>query len=77
MQCHSVIVSIPYHPFHFDSLGGGAVAITAVAYRFLTSQDRRQTWEIGVSIGVHGRRVTGPFAPLSVQDGRVLMAVRQ
>jgi hypothetical protein len=33
--------------------------------------------QIGVSIGVHGRRVPGPIVILSVLDGRVLMAVRQ
>jgi hypothetical protein len=35
------------------------------------------TLQIGVSIGVLGRRVPGPIVLLSVLDGRVMMAVRQ
>jgi hypothetical protein len=41
-------------------LGGGTVAITAVAYSFLTPEERRHTLQIGVSIGVPGRRDPGP-----------------
>jgi hypothetical protein len=52
------------------------VAIIAVAYRFLTSEERRHTLQIGVSIVVDGRRVPGPIVLLSVLDGTVLMAVR-
>jgi hypothetical protein len=43
----------------------------------LTSEKRRHTLQIGVSIGVLGRRVHCPIILLSVLDGRVLMAVRQ
>jgi hypothetical protein len=35
----------------------GTVVITGVNYNFKTSPERRQTLKIGVSIGVHGRRV--------------------
>jgi hypothetical protein len=35
------------------------VAIAAVVYRFQTPEERRHTLTIGVSIGVHGRRVPG------------------
>jgi hypothetical protein len=45
--------------------------------QFLASEERRHTLQIGVSIGVRGRRVPGPIVILSVLDGRVLMAVRQ
>jgi hypothetical protein len=41
-------------------LGGGTVAITAVAYNFLTPEERRNTLQIGVSIGVPGPRDPGP-----------------
>jgi hypothetical protein len=44
---------------------------------FLRSKERRHTLQIGVSIGVLGRRVPGPIVLLSVLDGRVLMTVRQ
>jgi hypothetical protein len=53
------------------------VAVTTVAYNCLTSKERRHTLQIGVSIGVHGRRVPSLIVLLSVLDGRVLMAVRQ
>jgi hypothetical protein len=36
------------------------VAITAVAYSFLTPEERRHTVKLGVSIGVHDRRDPGP-----------------
>jgi hypothetical protein len=44
---------------------------------FVSPEERRQTLNIGVSIGVHGRRVPGPSVRLSVLlDGTdVLMAV--
>jgi hypothetical protein len=56
-------------------LGVGTVAITAVAYSFLTSEERWHTLEICVSAGVPIRRVPGPIVLLSVLDGRVLMAI--
>jgi hypothetical protein len=34
----------------------GAVAIAAIAYSFLTPEERRHTMKLGVSIGVPGRR---------------------
>jgi hypothetical protein len=40
-----------------------------------TSEERRHTMQVGVSIGVHGRRIPGPIVLLSVLYGRVLMAV--
>jgi ABC-type sulfate transport system permease subunit len=43
----------------------------------LISEERQHTLQIGVSIGVHGRRVTGPIVSLSVLYGIILMAVRQ
>jgi hypothetical protein len=46
-------------------------------FQFLTSEEHRHILRIGVSIGVHGRRVPGPTVLLSVLDGRVLMAVTQ
>jgi hypothetical protein len=52
------------------------VAITAVAYSFLSSEERRHILQIGVPIGVHGRRVPGPIVLLSVLDGTALMTVR-
>jgi hypothetical protein len=36
------------------------VSITVIAYSFLTPEDRRYTVKLGVSIGVPGRRDTGP-----------------
>jgi hypothetical protein len=63
--------------FYCYCLGRGVVGITRDAYSFLTSEERRHTFHIGVSICVHGRRVPGPIVLLSVLDGRVLMAVRQ
>jgi hypothetical protein len=53
------------------------VVITAIVYSFLTSEERRHTLQICVSIGVHGRRLPGPIVQLSVLDGNELMAVRQ
>jgi hypothetical protein len=38
----------------------GALAIAAIAYSFLTPEERRHTLQIGVSTGVHGRRDPGP-----------------
>jgi hypothetical protein len=35
-------------------LGGGAVAIAAIAYSFLTPEERRHTMKLGVSIDVRG-----------------------
>jgi hypothetical protein len=46
-------------------------------FHFFTSEEHRYALHIGVSIGVHGRRVPGPIVLLSVLDGRVLMVVRQ
>jgi hypothetical protein len=40
-------------------IGRGAVAIAAIAYSFLTPEERRHTLQIGVSIAVRGRRVPG------------------
>jgi hypothetical protein len=53
------------------------MAITSVAYGILTSEDRRHTLQIGVSVGVPSRRVPGSIVLLSVLNGKVLMAVRQ
>jgi hypothetical protein len=53
------------------------VAITAVAYSLITSEERRHTLQIGVSIGVRDRRLPGPIVLLSVLDSTVLVAVRQ
>jgi hypothetical protein len=53
------------------------MAITTVAYHFVTSEERRHTLQIGVSICLHGRRVLGQVALPCVIYGRVLMAVRQ
>jgi hypothetical protein len=41
-------------------LGKGAVAIAAIAYSFLTPEERRHTVKLGVSIGVPGLRDPGP-----------------
>jgi hypothetical protein len=49
------------------------VAINAVAYSFLTPEERRRTLQIGVSIGVPGRRVPGPIVLLSLLDGMVFI----
>jgi hypothetical protein len=38
----------------------GAVAITAIAYSFLTPEERQHTVKLGVSIGVPGRRDPSP-----------------
>jgi hypothetical protein len=57
-------------------IGGGTVAITTVAYSLLTSEERRHTLQIRVSIGVLGRRVPGPIVLQSILDGRLRMAVR-
>jgi hypothetical protein len=35
------------------------VAIAAIAYSFSTPEERRHTLQIGLSIGVHSRRVFG------------------
>jgi hypothetical protein len=40
-------------------LGGGAVAIAAIAYSSLTPEERRHTLKLGVSIGVPGQRDPG------------------
>jgi hypothetical protein len=40
-------------------LGGGTVAITAVAYSLLTPEEHRHTLQIGASIGVPRRRYPG------------------
>jgi hypothetical protein len=53
------------------------MTIIAVAYGFLTYEERQHTLWIGVLIVVPGRRVPGPIVLLSVLDGRVLIAVRQ
>jgi hypothetical protein len=53
------------------------VAITAVAYNFLTAEERRHTLQIVVLISVIGRRVRNPIVLHRVLDGRVLMALRQ
>jgi hypothetical protein len=45
--------------------------------QFKTSEERRHTLQICVSIGVPSRRVPGPIALLVILYGRVLMAVRQ
>jgi hypothetical protein len=43
-------------------LGGGTVAITAVAYSYISPEERRHTLQIGVSIrNVPGRRDPGPI----------------
>jgi hypothetical protein len=36
------------------------VAIVAIAYSFLTPEERRHIMKLGVSIGVLGRRDPGP-----------------
>jgi hypothetical protein len=43
--------------------------------QFSTSEERRQTLQIGVSIGVHGRRVPGLIFLLKVLDGIVFIAL--
>jgi hypothetical protein len=45
--------------------------------QFSTSEERRHTLQMGVSIGVPCRPEPGPIVLLSVLDSRVLMAVRQ
>jgi hypothetical protein len=40
-------------------LGGGAVAIAAIAYSFFTREERRHTLKLSVSIGVPSRRDSG------------------
>jgi hypothetical protein len=47
--------------FYRYCLGEGTVAITAVAYSSLTPEERRHTWQIGVSVGIPVRRVPGPI----------------
>jgi hypothetical protein len=38
---------------------GGGVAITAIAYNYLTPEERRHIVKLGVSIRVHGQRERG------------------
>jgi hypothetical protein len=44
--------------------------------QFFSSEERRRTLQIGVSIGLHGRRAPAPIVLLSVLDGITFMAVR-
>jgi hypothetical protein len=45
--------------------------------RFFVSEERRHTLEIGVSLGLPGRRVPGLIVLLSVLNDTVWMAIRQ
>jgi hypothetical protein len=48
-----------YTILRYPCLGGGAVATAAIAYNYLTPEERRHTLRKSVSIGVHGRRIPG------------------
>jgi hypothetical protein len=71
------ILFLDYKIIYVVTVYAGGLCQVLRLITVLTSEERRHTLQIGVSIGVIGRRVCGPLVLLSVLDCRVSMTVIQ